>query len=252
MKTQLSEYFPFLIAGNLPGLRELFSAEPWIDDPRLGAIRGWPAFERFAAESRDWLRQIEARAGHTTLTSTPQRVIVERLLHLKAGGEPVVLPVAAVGDVSGEGFLRLRVYHSLWPLNRRHSIRPPLLPNDPALKIPGVIGRYQDALAAGDLEKILEQFEPDGYAREPSGGPYIYQGSEKLRQFYSLLFEGGAGIPLEHCTATDDGVRCAIEYNVTRLGGKPIPAQSGVGVYERGKNGLLAAARIYDDVDVPS
>ena len=58
------------------------------------------------------------------------------------------------------------------------------------------------------------------------------------------------GIPLEHCTLTDDGVRCAIEYNCVRWG-VTILSQVGVAVYERGNSGLLGAARIYDDVSSP-
>ena len=31
-----------------------------------------------------------------------------------------------------------------------------------------------------------------------------------------------------------------------------LPPQAGLGVYERGPDGLLAAARIYDDVEPPA
>jgi hypothetical protein len=66
------------------------------------------------------------------------------------------------------------------------------------------------------------------------------------------MFANAGGIGLEHCTLTDDGVRCAIEYNCVRWGASDIPAQAGVAVYERGGSGLLVAARIYDDVEPPS
>jgi hypothetical protein len=65
------------------------------------------------------------------------------------------------------------------------------------------------------------------------------------------MFANSGGIGLEHCALTDDGVRCAIEYNCVRWGGTELPPQAGV-VYERGSSGLLAAARIYDDVEPPS
>ena len=61
----------------------------------------------------------------------------------------------------------------------------------------------------------------------------------------------GGGIPLEHCSATYDGVCCAIEYNAVSWGRFPLPAQAGVAVYQKGESGLLCAARIYDDVDPP-
>src|SRR5918997_5739172 len=88
-----------------------------------------------------------------------------------------------------------------------------LLPEDPRLHAEGSPGDYQRALAEGDLEGILGTFEPEGYAREPSGGSYVHRGTEGLRELYAHLFANGGGIPLEHCSLTDDGVRCAIESN---------------------------------------
>ncbi|MHB8487944.1 MAG: hypothetical protein ACYDCS_00845 [Candidatus Dormibacteria bacterium] len=61
----------------------------------------------------------------------------------------------------------------------------------------------------------------------------------------------GAGISLEHCSLTDDGVAVALEYNCGLWGRTPIPLQAGVAVYKRGTTGRLAAARIYDDVAPP-
>ncbi len=121
-------------------------------------------------------------------------------------------------------------------------------PEDPSLHAEGAPGDYQRALAEGDLAGIVGTFEPEGYAREPSGGPYLHRGAEGLRAFYAHLFANGGGIPLEHCNLTDDRVRCAIEYNCVRWGVTDIAPQAGVAVYERGGSGLLAAARIYDDV----
>jgi hypothetical protein len=118
------------------------------------------------------------------------------------------------------------------------------------LPLDGAVAVYQEGLATGDLERLLGAFAPDGCAREPSGGPYVYCGQEALRRFYGQLLADG-GIGLEHCTVTDDGVRCAIEYNAVRWGRTALPPQAGVAVYERGPAGLLIAARIYDDVDPP-
>jgi len=124
-----------------------------------------------------------------------------------------------------------------------------LLPADPDLHAEGTSGDYQRALAKGDLAGIVGIFEPEGYAREPSGGAYLHRGAESLRELYAHLFANGGGIGLEHCTLTDDGVRCAIEYNCVQWGVTDMPPQAGVAVYERGDGRLLAAARIYDDVE---
>ena len=66
-----------------------------------------------------------------------------------------------------------------------------------------------------------------------------------------LFFSAGGGIILEHCTATEDGVRTALEFNAVRWGGHDLPHQAGVAIYERGATGKLREARIYDDVEGP-
>src|SRR5690242_1729859 len=78
-----------------------------------------------------------------------------------------------------------------------------------------------------------------------------HRGAAALRSFFIWCFSVGGGIGLEHCAVTDDGVRCALEYNCVRWGSHDLPPQAGIGVYERGPDGLLTAARIYDDVEAP-
>jgi hypothetical protein len=176
------------------------------------------------------------------------------VLHLLADdGGRVELPVAIVSDRNPDRTLKvIRVYHSMWPLTGEHLVRPPLLPADLELHPEGVPGDYQRALADGDLAGIVGTFELDGYAREPSGGAFLHRGADALREVYAHLFANGGGITVDHCTLTDDGVRCAIEYNCVRWGITDIPPQAGVAVYERGSSGLLVAARIYDDVEPPA
>jgi SnoaL-like domain len=145
----------------------------------------------------------------------------------------------------------LRMYFSTWPLTGRHANRAPVLQPEPELRESDVVGEYQRALAAGDLDTILAVFDPDGYAREPAGGEYVHSGHDGLRSFYEALLSNGGGIPLEHCALVDDGQACALEYNVVRWGQTELAPQAGVAVYVRGQNGKLAAARIYDDVSPP-
>jgi hypothetical protein len=56
---------------------------------------------------------------------------------------------------------------------------------------------------------------------------------------------------MEACAVTDDGVRCAVEYTCVRWGSNDVSPQAGLGVHERGPDGLLAAARNYDDIEAP-
>ena len=256
----IDRLLPLLVAGDTAGLLGLFAparagVEPWLDDPLQGRQTGQGALSRFAGTFHAWLRQRQARATPVRLTrgAGGNRLVEESVLHLTLGGRAVPLPVALVAErVSATGGLgSLRLYYSTWPLTGGHRLRPPLLAADPALAVPDVVGRYQAALAAGDLAGVLATYAPDGVAQQPSGGEYVARGLDAVRAFYSALFATGGGIPLEHCTLTDDGVACALEYNVTRLGRHTVPPQAGVAVYERAPGGLLAAARIYDDVDIP-
>jgi hypothetical protein len=227
---------------------------PVLDDPRVGRVEGARGLRAFAEGTARWLRERDAVVENVALTCTPTRTVEEVVLNLLADeGGRVELPVAVVTDRNPDRTVKVvRVYHSTWPLTGEHRVRPPLLPADPNLHAKGTPGVYQRALAEGDLAGIVATFEPDGYAREPSGAAYLHRGTEALYELYAHMFANAGGIGLEHCTLTDDGVRCAIEYNCVRWGDTEIPPQAGVAVYERGAGGLLAAARIYDDVEPPS
>jgi hypothetical protein len=248
-------YYEGIMAGEPEALVRSFAArQPVLDDPRVGYVEGARQLRAFVNGTAEWLRERDAVVENVALTRTPTRTVEEVVLHLLSDdGGRVELPVAIVADRNPERTLKaIRVYHSMWPLTGEHAVRPPLLPEDPRLHAEGAPGIYQRALAEGDLAGIVGIFEPEGYAREPSGGAYLHRGAEVLRELYAHLFANGGGIGLEHCTLTDDGVRCAIEYNCVQWGVTEIPPQAGVAVYERGNGGLLAAARIYDDVQPPS
>ncbi len=246
--SRLPEFFELLREGG-PGLDQLFAAEPKLDDPKFGRVEGAARFKEFADRTREWLG--EGKATLVATTDTAVMSVAELVLDIDVGGKPAPLPVALAADISGNGLAAIRIYHSMWPLLGHHVVRAPLLPEKRSLPIPDAIGRYHQALTDGDLDGIMAVFEDDGYAREPAGGPYVYQGKAKLREFYGMLFANEGGIMLEHCTLTDDGIRAALEYNAVAWGKTPMPPQAGIAVYERGESGLLHAARIYDDVDPP-
>jgi hypothetical protein len=243
-------YLERVIAGDRAALVASFAGEPAVDDPLGGRARGADAFDRFLTERQAWLVARSARVTPGRTTRVPERTVVEAALDLREGERSITLPIAVVGDRAPDGRLRaVRVYHSTWPLTGAHRVRPPLLPAAPALPLKGAVAAYQRALAAGDVEGILATFEPDGYFREPSGGIYVHRGPAALRAFMTQIL-GTGGIGLEHATLTDDGVVAAIEFNAVRFGTHQLSPQAGLAVYERGPSGRLAAARIYDDVNV--
>jgi len=243
-------YLEALIVGDSARLLSGFAGEPVVDDPLGGRVRSTADFERFRSERQAWLAERAARVEPLRTTRNDQRTVFETLIHLRLPEDVIALPVAVVGEHATNQRVRaIRVYHSLWPLYGAHRVRAPLLPRDPTLHVTDVIAEYQEALATGDVETIVRAFEPDGYFREPAGGDYIFHGREKLHEFMGHLL-GTGGIGLEHCTMTDDGVACAIEFNAVQFGPHRLEPQAGLAVYERGPGGRLHAARIYDDVNV--
>ena len=245
-------YFDGLMAGELNALVGSFAGEPELHHPVRGRIRGKRAFEEFVTEVNALLHRRNVMVADIDHVVINRHGFEEVVLHMDLDGGRIGLPVAVVADRRSDGRIdELRLYFSGWPLNGRHAIRPPVLQREPGLHESDVVSEYQAALAAGDVGAIVAAFEPDGYAREPAGEPYLHRGPDDLRAFYELLFSNHGGIPLEHCTVIDDGRACALEYNVVRWGETELPPQAGIAVYVRGKSGRLAAARIYDDVDPP-
>jgi hypothetical protein len=248
----LVPFFPGLMTGETNALIESFAGEPEVHHPVRGRVKGVAAFERFVIETNTWLADHDATVEDVDFVLTPGRGVEELVLHLDGDEGAIDLPVAIASDHDDRGrIIEQRVYFSTWPLTGGHAIRPPLLQPDTGLDELGVVGDYQRALSAGDAEAAVAAFEPDGYVREPAGGACIHRGADELRALYELFFSNGGGIPLEHCTVTDDGRACALEYNVVAWGRTVMAPEAGIAVYVRGDSGKLAAARIYDDTDPP-
>jgi SnoaL-like domain len=245
-------YFAGLMTGETDALIRSFAGEPELHHPVGGRVKGARAFAAFVTRTNAWIKERNVSIEDVDHVITERRGVEEVVLHLDGETGRVELPVAVAADRQADGRIdELRVYFSTWPLSGRHANRPPLLQADPELSEPTVVAEYQRALAAGDLDTIVDAFEPDGYAREPAGGHYIHRGPDGLRRFYELLFSNGGGIPLEHCALTDDTRACALEYNLVSWGQTELPPEAGIAVYVRGESGKLAAARIYDDSDPP-
>ena len=245
----VSRYVPLLIAGDLEGLLDIFGNAPRINDPRLGWVEG-PRFEAFVTASHEGLSRRKARVEHLATTSTTEGAVDECIVSLVRQGSTIRLPVAIAAVVSGGILASVHIYHSMWPLMGAHAIRRPILPALAELVLPDVIGRYHHSLARGDVVDAVRHFEPDGLFREALGEAYVHRGATELREFFSQWLASG-GLSVEHCSLTDDGASCALEYNVTAWGATLLPRQAGIAVYRRGRRGLLATARIYDDVEAP-
>ncbi|HEY3060355.1 MAG TPA: nuclear transport factor 2 family protein [Chloroflexota bacterium] len=246
----VAQYLSALNKGDTHALEAVWPGEVVIYDARAGEIRGHKQLRQFVSKNQTWLTERLARIETVAATCVGGRAVVELLAHLVDDGREVAWPVAVVAESPNDSSVVFRTYCSQWPVDGRRHLRPPVLKPGPAH--PGdVVGRYQAALDAGDAEAIVNTFAPDGYYREPIGPHSAHRGTPELRSFFTKCFGEGGGIGLQHCTVTDDGVRCALEYNCVRWGSHDLPPQAGLGVYERGPDGLLAAARVYDDVEAP-
>jgi ketosteroid isomerase-like protein len=246
----VAQYFTALNKGDTHILENVWPGEVVIYDPKAGEIRGHKQLRRFVRDNQSWLAERHARIETMASTVADGRAVVELLAHLADDGGEVAWPIAVVAESPDDRSVVFRTYCSQWPVDGRRHLRPPVL--KPGQARPGdVIGRHQAALDAGDAEAIVGTFTADGYFREPIGPHNAHRGTVELRSFFTTCFSAGGGIGLQHCAVTDDGVRCALEYNCVRWGSHNLPPQAGIGVYERGPDGLLAAARVYDDVEGP-
>jgi hypothetical protein len=248
----LVPFFAGVMTGETRALVESFAGTPELHHPVRGRVKGVAAFERFVSELRTWLAEHGATVEDVDFVLTPGCGVEELILHLDIDNGRRELPVAVASDHDARGrIVEQRIYFSSWPLTGGHAVRPPVLQRRPALDELGVVGEYQRALAAGDVDAVMAAFEPDASVREPAGREYTHHGADKLRALYERFFSNGGGIPLERCAVTDDGRACALEYNVVAWGRATLPPQAGLAVYVRGESGRLAAARIYDDADPP-
>ncbi len=245
----VAQYLAALASGDPGDLETVWPGEVVVYDPRAGVVRGHRELRRFVRRNQAWQAERRVRIETVAATVAGSRAVVEMLAHLTEPEQ--AWPVAVVAESADNRSVAFRSYCSQWPIAGRHEVRPPIL--RPGATVPtDVVGRYLAALTVGNVEAIVATFAPDGYLREPDGLRYLHRGAGELRSFFNHCFAAGGGIGLQPCLVTDDGVRCALEYNSLRWGSNELPPQAGLGVYERGSDGLLAAVRIYDDVAAPA
>jgi SnoaL-like domain len=246
----VAQYLTALSQGDAHVLETAWPGEVVIYDPRAGEIRGHRRVRRFISDNVSWLGSLHAGAETVASTVVGDRAVVELLARMDHEGGQVPWPVAIVAESPDDRSVVFRTYCSQWPLDEQRHVRPPIL--KPGDVHPGdVVGRYQAALAAGDTEAVVSTFAPGGCFQGSFGPLHVRRGTAELRSFYASCFSAGGGIGLEHCAVTDDGVRCALEYNFVRWGRHDLPSQAALGVFERGPDGLLSAVRVYDDVEAP-
>jgi limonene-1,2-epoxide hydrolase len=244
----VGQYLAALYDGDARALQTVWPGEVVVYDPHAGEVRGHKHLRQFVRRSRSLLAERHARTETVASIVVGDRAVVELLAHLADDGREQAWPVAVVAESLDDRSVEFRSYFSqLVPSGQRH-LRPPVL--QPGASRPGdVVGRYEVALESGDVDAVVSTFAPDGYYREAVGPPSVHRGADELRSYFTACFGAGGGLGLENCAVTDDGVRCALEYNCVRWGRHELPRQAGMAVFERSADGLLGAVRVYDDVE---
>lgn len=244
----VAQYLTALNEGTTHDLETGWPGEVIIHDPRAGTVRGHRRLRRFVNDNTAWLADRHARIETIASIRVDGRAVVELLAHLTGDGPDVEWPVTVVAESTDALSVVFRTYCSQQPVDGRRHLRTPIL--ELGQDAPGdVVGRHLAALGRGAVDAVVDTFAPDGYYREPIGVHSSHRGGRELRAFFTRCFSAGGGIGLAPCAVTDDGVRCAVEYNCVRWGSRDLPAQAGIAVYERGPDGLLAAVRVYDDIE---
>jgi hypothetical protein len=247
----VSEYFSVLQSGATRELETVWPGEVVIYDPRAGEVRGHHQVRRFVRDNQSLWAKHHASVETVASTSVGRRAVVELLANVRDfEDKEVAWPIAVVAESPDDLSIVFRTYCSQWPVDGSRHLRPPILKSGDAY--PGdVVGRFLSAMEGGDSQGIVSTFESNGYLREPIGPHLTHRGAAELHSYFTRCFSAGGGVRLEHCVLTDDGTRCALEYNCVRWGSHELPPQAGIGVFERGPQGLLRAVRLYDDIDPP-
>jgi hypothetical protein len=247
----VAQYLKALGKGDTEPLETVWPGRVVIYDPRAGEIQGHRHLKQFVRKNQVWLSDHAAVAQIVASIRVGDRAVVELLAQPTVGGVKVQWPIAVVAESPDDRSVIFRTYCSQWPVDGRRHVRPPIL--QPAQFHPeDVVGRFLAALDAGDVDEIVKTFEPDGYLREAIGPDSLHRGARQLNSYFARSFDAGGGITLQSCAVTDDGTRCALEFNCIRWGSHDLPPQGGIMVLERGPTGLLAAVRVYDDVEAPA
>lgn len=253
-----------LIAGDLTVVRSLYSGPADIDDPFAGhQVDG--GFERMVTQWRPVQGATVESLTTTHSTQADGYVGTELELRLSIDGKPRKLSIVAVSDVGADSrFERTRLYYRRAHIDGRQHYRDRVLQEEIHAQFDPIIERYQKTLLERNTEDFIATFAEDGYF-DGHGGPVdhteglvdlslgqgmgVYVGRDELyRGIGQMMDIGKADSPkgrLEHVNAFSDETTTVLEFNILRPEENHVHA--GVACYEISPDGLLRAARVYDE-----
>ncbi|WP_417563898.1 hypothetical protein [Microbacterium sp.] len=259
-----------LADGDATAVHALFSGHPDIDDPFHGRRVGTSALDMV----RQWAPRLHGeitavRLEHFTQASGHSGAeIAVDLKRPDASAITSKMVVVSELDLTSKKFLRSRIYYRRALIDDQQHVRLAIKENTlGSFRFHPVVQRYQETLRAGDLDDMVSVFSPDGYldghgqsqVLRDGVGMGLYEGREQVRYCLKQMFdiEGhgeesahdpiSVGEYIDHRNMFDDGATTVLEFVIIRPNDPDAPEQAGVSAYEIGDDGLLGAARIYDE-----
>jgi|GEM_PF-2485828 len=198
-------------------LIEKLRASDIVNDPYLG--EGTAA--AFEADGRLWPGARWAKVERIDVVEADGRRF-EEFRFTPADGGPV-LPVGVMFETLSDGRRSAIVYSDHHLVDNRGPIHPKVAGIHPWRSDNDILRSYFDALNGNRLDDVLDQFAEDGYFRHSNDETFV--GRDGLRVDFTKMM-GKAGIRVDYCRFTDDGVTVAAD--VYMPSGRP-----SVAVYER-------------------
>ena len=243
------QYFTALDAGDVRTLETAWPGDVVIYDPRAGEVRGHKELRRFVKRNQSRLAGLKTRSEPVASTTVGSRAVVELLAHLTVDGQPMSWPVAVVVES---------------PTTAR-SCSAPTAANCPRSGAGGS-GRRFSLLVLSGLGMSSAAIKPHSKPATPTpswtpsspeatcASPWPPCRAPRDRRAPRVLRRACRRRGHRPRTLREHRRRRALraEYNCVRWGNHPVTPQAGMAVYELGPDGLLAAARFYDDVEAPA
>jgi len=259
-----------LAAGDVDGVAALYVGHIDIDEPFHGRGVGTTGADIVRTwEPRNHGTVTDVRLEHYTQASghAGAEIAVDYAMN---DGRRVTSRMVVVSELDEEAglFIRTRIYYRrAWIDGKQHPRQSIKENTHGEFVFQPIIQRYQETLRSGDLDEMVAVFSPDGYLDghgesrilKEGRGMGLYEGREDVRYCLKQMFdiEGhgdedaadsvSVGEFIDHRNMFDDGRTTILEFVIIRPNDPDAPEQAGVSAYEIGDDGLLGAARIYDE-----
>ncbi len=248
-------YIPLLTSGQAEALQAVLGASGVVHDHKFGVVPSADIESGLVGAWADWLSPHQfVKTKHLRTTNAGARVIAESIIHLThEDGRALQWPFAtvAVANAAGDG-VDLYIYYTIWPILKAHTVRPPVFEEPQLDTMPSpLLQAYHKCLTTGDVDGLDNVLATDAYIRESSGPPYVHWGIPAVSDYFRGLFKDGAPLMRSERVTADE--RCTfLEFTVIGWNGEEWPEerhQGGAGIWEVNQDGLMAAVRVYDDIE---